>query len=110
MIWHVVLMTPRPDLTPGDRQALISALDRAIREIPSVRELRLGRRLRHGPAYQHDAPDSPDLFVSIGFDDAVGLQAYLQHQAHDELARRFNQSLKGAWVFDFESATLGEIE
>jgi stress responsive alpha/beta barrel protein len=109
MIWHVVLMTPRPDLTPGERQALISALDRAIREIPSVRDLRVGRRLRQGPTYQHTAPDSPDFFVSIGFDDAAGLQAYLQHQVHDELARRFNQSLKSAWVFDFESAVLHEI-
>ena len=38
----------------------------------------------------------------IGFDDLGGLQTYLGHSAHAELAARFYQSLSSALVFDFE--------
>src|SRR3990172_4199264 len=49
---------------------------------------RVGRRITHGAAYEATAPDSADFLVSIGFDDLAGLQAYLRHPAHEELAVR----------------------
>ena len=102
MVWHLVLMKPRPDLSSGDRQALVDAFNRAVREIPSVREVRMGHRVTHGAAYEASAPDSADFMISIGFDDLAGLQAYLRHPAHEELAARFYQSLSSALVYDFE--------
>ena len=47
-------------------------------------------------------PDAADYLISIGFDDLSGLQAYLDHPAHAELAARFYDSLSSALVFDFE--------
>lgn len=102
MVWHLVLMKPRADLSPGDRQALVEAFNRAVRGIPTVREVRIGRRVTHGAAYEMAAPDSADYVASIGFDDLAGLQTYLRHPAHEELAVRFYQSLSSALIYDFE--------
>jgi Stress responsive A/B Barrel Domain len=109
MILHVVLFKPRPDLAPADRAALASAFERATREIPSVRGVRVGRRVRHGAAYEDIAPDAADFFVAIEFDDLAGLQAYFRHPAHEELGLRFGQSLASALVYDFEEKTLREM-
>ena len=102
MVWHLVLMKPKANLSAGDRRALLDAFNRAVRDIPTVRETRVGRRVTHGAAYESTAPDSADIFVSIGFDDLAGLQTYLQHPAHGELAARFYQSLSSALIYDFE--------
>ena len=110
MVWHVVLMKPRPDLSSGDRPALVDSFNRAVREIPTVREVRVGRRVAHGAAYEAAAPDSADFMVSIGFDDLAGLQAYLRHPAHEELAARFYRSLSSALVYDFEGSGLEGLE
>jgi hypothetical protein len=107
MVWHLVLMKPKADLTAEDRRALVDAFDRAVRDIPTVRETRVGRRVIHGAAYETAAPDSADFVVSIGFDDLAGLQTYLQHPAHSELAARFYQSLSSALIYDFEQVDDG---
>jgi hypothetical protein len=103
MVTHLVLMKPRPDLTPAGRQAFVDAFDRAMREIPTVRGVRIGRRITHGAGYERTAPDM-DYVASIDFDDLAGLQAYLRHPAHAELGARFGESLSAALVYDFEEA------
>jgi hypothetical protein len=95
-------MKPRADLSTVERQALIDAFEHAIREIPDVRSVRVGRRVRHGAGYEHSALDSADYLVTIDFDDLAGLQAYLRHPAHEALGASFNMSLSSAMVYDFE--------
>jgi len=102
VISHVVLMKPRADLTAGERQALIEAFERALREIPAVRHVRVGRRVVHGAGYEPGAPDTADYLVTLDFDDLAGLQAYLRHPAHHDLGARFGQSLTSALVYDFD--------
>jgi hypothetical protein len=102
MVWHLVLMKPKDGLSRADRQALVHAFNLAIRDIPVVREVRIGRRVTHGAAYESAAPDSADFIVSIGFDDLAALQAYLRHPAHEELASRFYGSLSSALIYDFD--------
>ena len=84
MVWHLVLLKARTGLSAEERQALISAFDKAVREIPTVRDVHLGRRITHGAGYEATAPDAADFMVSIAFDDLPGLQAYLNHPAHQE--------------------------
>ena len=110
MVWHFVLLKPRPDLAPLELQGLIDAFNRSVREIPTVREVRAGRRLRHGAGYEAQSPDSADFVVSIGFDDLEGLQAYLRHPAHDDLAARFYRTLSSALIYDFEATDLQQLE
>ena len=102
MVSHLVLMKPRADLPPADRRALVDAFERAIREIATVRDVRVGRRLTHGAGYEQAMPDTADYLIVIDFDDAAGLQTYLRHPAHEALGARFNQALSSALVFDFE--------
>jgi hypothetical protein len=109
MLTHLVLMAPRPGLTEADRSALIAAFERAIREIESVRHVRVGRRVVHGAGYEASAPDIAEYVAIIDFDDLAGLQAYLRHPAHGELGERFGLSLRSAVVFDFEVGGVEEL-
>ena len=52
MIVHVVLFSPRPDLSAADRAAVLAAIESASRNIPSIKRLRIGKsmqmpKLRH---------------------------------------------------------------
>lgn len=104
MVTHVVLMKPRPDLSFEDREAFVAAFERATREIPTVRNVRIGRRVTFGAGYEQTSPNVADFLAAIDFDDLAGLQTYLRHPAHEELGARFGQSLSGAMVYDFEVA------
>ncbi|MCU1386010.1 MAG: Stress responsive Barrel Domain protein [Acidobacteria bacterium] len=106
MVTHLVLIKPRADLSAADRQGFTDAFDRAMRDIPTVRGVRIGRRVMHGAGYEQVAPDM-DYVAMIDFDDLAGLQTYLRHPAHDELGARFGQSLSAALVYDVE---VGGIE
>ena len=107
MVCHVVLMKPRANLSATERQAFIDAFDRAMREIPTIRDVRMGRRVTHGAGYE-TAPDM-DYVAIIDFDDLDGLQAYLRHPAHVDLGARFGQSLSAALVYDFEVGGLEQL-
>jgi len=106
VVTHVVLMKPRPDLPAADRRAFAAAFERAVHEIATIRGVRIGRRVRHGAAYEAGAPDAADYLAIIDFDDIDALQAYLRHPAHEELGVRFAQSLSAALVWDFETGAV----
>ncbi len=104
MVAHVVLLAPRPDLTAAQRDAVMSALERAAREIPSVRRVSVGRRIRHGAAYEAGAAVDFAFAAIFEFDDLAGLQAYLAHPAHEDLGARFYDSLSAGLACDYEMA------
>lgn len=101
MVTHIVLMRPRADLSSVEREALVAAFERALREIPSIRAVRVGRRIVHGAGYEQSAREA-EYLAAIDFDDLAGLQAYLRHPAHEALGARFGMSLSWALVADFE--------
>ena len=109
MVSHLALMKPRSDLSASDRERLVAAFERAVREIPTVRGIRVGRRITHGARYEAGMPDAADYFVMIDFDDAEGLATYLRHPAHEDLGTRFNDSLAAALVYDFEEVDLAGV-
>jgi hypothetical protein len=110
MISHVVLMTPRQDLTDADRRAFAASFERAVSEIPSVRGVRVGRRVLMGAGYEKSGAAAADYMAIIDFDSVEGLASYLQHPAHADLGARFSASLASAAVYDFESGGLEMIE
>ena len=109
MVTHLVLIKPRPDLSAGDREQLITAFERALTDIPAVRHVRVGRRFTHGAGYEARMPDTADYMVAIEFEDVHGLAAYLRHPAHEELGTRFTESLAGALVYDFDEIKLENL-
>ncbi len=74
-----------------------------------MRGVRVGRRVTFGAGYEKTAPDVADFLAVLEFDDLAGLQAYLQHPAHEELGRRFNESMTAGFVYDFELVDLETI-
>jgi hypothetical protein len=110
MVWHLVLVKPRPDLSSGERHALVDAFERACRDIPTIREVRVGRRVTHGARYETSMPDTAGYVIALAFDDLAGLQTYLGHPAHEELGARFNLSLSASLVYDFEIGEIGEVQ
>ncbi|HXH25029.1 MAG TPA: Dabb family protein [Vicinamibacterales bacterium] len=102
MIVHLVLFKPRADLAAGDRHELAKALAAALRAIPSIRRARLGRRVTHGRPYEDLMRTNYEYAALFEFDDLAGLQAYLQHPAHEALAARFFAAFEEALIYDYE--------
>ncbi|MGE4055773.1 MAG: Dabb family protein [Vicinamibacterales bacterium] len=108
MIAHVVLFAPRPNLSHDEQQALLKAFEYAVTNIPTVRRVRLGRRVRHGAGYEGRS-GAAEFIATIAFDDLAGLRAYLGHPAHEELGRQFGTQLDVAEVYDFEEIALDQL-
>jgi hypothetical protein len=105
MIVHVVLFSPKPDLSPSDRTAVLDALQSAARHIPSIKRLRVGKRVKHSlPGYEQLMRDDYEYAVFIEFDDVEGLKAYLQHPAHIAAGHHFTASASRALAYDYEVA------
>ncbi len=109
MLYHLLILKARTDLTPDDRRAFVEAFRTAVTTIDAVRAVRLGTRVLHGAGYEASA-DTKDLLGIIEFDDLAGLQAYLRHPAHTELGARFGQSFNAASVYDFETGGLERLD
>jgi hypothetical protein len=104
MIVHVVLFRPRADLAAPSRNALAAAVDRARREIPSIRRFAVGERTLRDARYAREMEEFPFVAL-IEFDDLAALQAYLQHPAHAELGRLFWMTSEKALAYDFDLTT-----
>ena len=102
MITHVVLFRPKRNLPAEVRQGLAGALRRALREIPSLRGVRVGRRVTHGRAYELLMKQDYPYAALLDFDDVAGLKAYLEHPAHEELSRRFYEAFDEGLIYDFD--------
>ncbi len=102
MIAHVVLFRLRPDLSDDARETLANTLARATREIPSIRRAHVGTRLTTGRAYEQLMTTDYSFAAIFEFDDRGGLQAYLDHPVHEQLAQRFYASVEQALTYDFE--------
>ena len=102
VIVHVVMFRPRPDLSAAARRNLADTLIAAIRDIPSVKRARVGRRVTHGRPYEHLMRVDYGYAAMLEFDDLDGLNAYLAHPAHEALAARFFESFDEALMYDFD--------
>jgi hypothetical protein len=97
MIAHVVLFRPRPDVSRADQEAFVSALEEALRGVPTIRRARVGRSLAddHGRDYPFTAV--------LEFDDEAGLRAYLAHPLHQPVARLFHRTCAATLIVNAET-------
>lgn len=90
MIAHVVLFRPKRDLTQDDIRSFARAFQDACRGIPSVRDAKVGPILTLRAMPQHIVGDMTyNVAAYLEFDDEEGLDAYMGHPLHTELARLF---------------------
>jgi stress responsive alpha/beta barrel protein len=103
LIVHVVFFEPRADLSEDERQRVLADLQHAAANIPSIRALRIGRRIRHGlPGYEQAMQVDYQYVALFEFDDHAALMAYLQHPAHEAAGRHFTASAAHSLAYDFE--------
>jgi hypothetical protein len=102
VLLHVVLFRPRPGLSADGRRGLVDALALTLKEVSSIRRVRIGRRVTHGRPYEHLMRQDYQYAAVLEFDDLAGLKAYLEHPAHDTLAVRFFAVVEEALMYDFE--------
>lgn len=103
MMTHVVLFTPRADLSDTDTERLSTTLANALDGIPSVRRYQVGRRVRLGTAYDAAAPLDFSYLVLVEIDGRDGLRAYLGHPLHEALGALFYETSALALASDFET-------
>jgi hypothetical protein len=104
MIAHLVLFKPRADLSPEGRRQLAASFEAALRQIPSVRRARVGKRVTHGRGYESLMGVDYQYAAILEFDDVAGLKAYLQHPAHEQLGSQFFEMFEQALMYDFDLA------
>jgi hypothetical protein len=103
MIAHVILFKPKAALTAAERQSVIDGLKAAARGIPTIRKVRIGKRLRHGlPGYEQMMREDFEYAVIIELDDVEALKAYLAHPLHQAIGQHFTQSSSAALAYDYE--------
>ena len=103
MIAHIILFRPRAGLPSDQRAGIFSALVLAARDIPGIRQFRVGRRIRHGlPGYEQAMQEDFEFMVIIEVDDVEALKAYLSHPSHAAFGRHFTESAAAALAYDYE--------
>jgi hypothetical protein len=105
VVLHIVLFRPKPNLNDADRRAMFDALRTASTGIPSVKQFHVGRRVLHGAGYEMSMREDYPYAAVIAFDDREGLQRYLEHPHHAELARLFYALLDSALIYDYEMSS-----
>jgi hypothetical protein len=113
MILHIVLYQPKPSVPREELSELINALERASREIPSIRQVRVGRAIDFGFGYENWPEDQKQLSMAIfEFDDKGGLESYLAHDAHKTLAALFWKTCDQPIIFDVSAidATVEDLD
>ncbi len=99
---HLVLFTPRPNLTSSERTVLVQSFNRAVQEIPSVKRARVGQRVVTGRPYEKLMKQHYDYFAVLEFDNRAGFEIYLEHPVHAELSERFFSAFQTALMYDYE--------
>jgi hypothetical protein len=102
VIAHIVLFSLKAGVSEDDRRGLADALSAAVRDIPSIRRAQIGPRVTHGRPYEQLMAVHYPYAVILEFDDRTGLNGYLDHPTHEDLARRFFACFEQALMYDFE--------
>jgi hypothetical protein len=114
VIQHIVLFKPRDGATREELDALISAFERACREIPGVARAIVGKDAQLGVDYAGEFADQRYKYSAvIDFSDRAALFTYLQHPLHVALGQLFWRTCESTVILDAEaidakSASLAE--
>ena len=111
MITHTVLFQPGPSVGPETKAAILESLTRAIRQCPTVRACRIGRRIRHGrPGYEQQMREDYQYLLLLDFDNIDGLREYLEHPAHQTIGGFFTSAAAASLAYDYEVVDLRDAE
>jgi stress responsive alpha/beta barrel protein len=107
MITHIVLFKAHETLTLEQKRSILEAVVAAVKRCPSVRECRIGRRVRHGvPGYEQAMREDYQFALVLEFDDLQGLKDYLAHPEHEKLGGFFATASSASLAYDYELVPL----
>ena len=105
MIAHVVLFTPKSDLSESDSRSFAQSIVETFRQISAIERAIVGRAVYVNAGYQRNFGDKTYEFAAVvEFKDAPALLAYLNHPLHKELGALFWQHCESTVIVDIESA------
>lgn len=108
MIAHIVLLQPKPDLTEAQRADALETIRRSAANLPDVRRVSLGRRVKHGlPGYEQLMPQDFAFALIVEVEDVDALKRYLQAPAHVALGHLFYTATSAALAYDYEIEEIG---
>jgi hypothetical protein len=103
VIAHLVLLQPKPELTDAQRAEALDTIRTSAANLPDVRRLLLGRRIKHGlPGYEQLMPQDFEFALMVEVDDVDALKRYLKAPAHEALAHLFYTATAAALAYDYE--------
>jgi hypothetical protein len=104
MILHVVFYQPKASATDEELAALVAAIERASREIPTIRQVRAGKAVDLGFSYSTRSLGQKLAYMAVfEFNDLDGLRAYLSHEEHSKLAQLFWSTCEETMIVDVEA-------
>ncbi len=110
MIQHVVLFRPKASLTEAERRALVTSIEHAIRSIPSIRRVTVGKRLLlNRPGYETQMAEHYEYSAIVEFDSEADLRAYLDHPLHEDLGRRLFIAADAVLAYDFIETAVNQL-
>ncbi len=90
-------------MTDPAKRAALNALAHASANVPEIRRMRIGRRVKHGlPGYEQLMPQDFEFALVIEFDDVDALKQYLAAPAHGVLGDLFTTATSAALAYDYE--------
>lgn len=101
MVAHLVLLRVKASLSEQDREALLESMRVAFTGISEIKRVRIGRRILIGRGYETQMAEHFEYSAIIEFDSEADLRVYLDHPQHQELGRRFFESVDAALVYDY---------
>ena len=109
VIVHVVLFKPQRALDDRARHAVLDAVAAAVRQCPTVKACRIGRRTRHGlPGYEQAMTEDFEYALFLEFEDVDGLRAYLTNPAHGRAGEFFTSAAASSLAYDYELADISD--
>jgi hypothetical protein len=109
MVSHFVLFRPKADLTAQQEEIFLQALDRALVGVPAIARASFGRRRILGRNYDALAPADYEYCAVIEFADEAALRVYLDHPAHEQLAKVFYGFGEAVAAFDYEMVDAANV-
>lgn len=97
---HTVIFYLKKDTPQVAAEALITDAHDLLAKIPSVRLLKVGRRV--GKTRPELGNTDFQIGLLVLFDDAQGLSQYLEHPKHKEYVGRHQKVLEKVVAYDFE--------
>ncbi len=102
MIAHIVLYTPKPELTAAQLAAFAREIEDSIRQIPGVRRALAGPAIDVVPSYSRPMSAEYAFAAMLEFDDVGALTRYLEHPLHRQLGKLFWEFCASAVVVEAE--------